>query len=149
MDAFFLGLSALRNPLQFISSLGLMLLSWGIAITETYVILSQFVPDVQLWWCALGLGIIALGIAIPSAPASIGIWEASSIAAFSLFNVDASSALAYGITTHLLNITINGAFGLIRVGKFRKIHIQLDARSGAAANPGGCSHGAKKCLRIT
>lgn len=112
VDAFFLGLSALRNPVQFISSLGLMLLSWGIAIIETYVILSQFVPNVQLWWCALGLGIIALGIAIPSAPASIGIWEASSIAAFSLFNVDASSALAYGITTHLLNITINGAFGL-------------------------------------
>ncbi len=112
VDAFFLGLIALRNPLQFISSLGLMLLSWAIAIIETYVILSQFVPEVQLWWCALGLGIIALGIAIPSAPASIGIWEASSIAAFSLFNVDASSALAYGITTHLMNITINGIFGL-------------------------------------
>lgn len=112
VDAFFLGLTALRNPVQFISSLGLMLISWAIAIIETYVILSQFVPGVQLWWCALGLGIIALGIAIPSAPAAIGIWEASSIAAFSLFNIDASSALAYGITTHLLNITINTAFGL-------------------------------------
>ena len=41
VDAFFLGLSALRNPLQFISSLGLMLLSWGIAIIETYVILAN------------------------------------------------------------------------------------------------------------
>jgi uncharacterized protein (TIRG00374 family) len=112
VDAFFLGLSALRNPIQFISSLGLMLFSWTVAILEVYVLLQQFVPDAQLWWCALALGIIALGIAIPSAPASIGVWEASTIAAFSLFNIDATSALAYAISVHLMNIIVNGAFGL-------------------------------------
>ena len=112
VDAFFLGLSALRNPVQFITALGLMLLSWAVAIVEAYVLLLQFVPQAQLWWCALGLGIMALGIAIPSAPAAIGVWEASTIAAYSLFSVDAATALAYAITVHLMNIIINGAFGL-------------------------------------
>jgi glycosyltransferase 2 family protein len=112
VDSFFLGLSALRNPLQFISALLLMISSWGIAIVESYVLLLQFAPQAQLWWCALALGIIALGIAIPSAPAALGVWEGSTVLALSLFKIDPTSAVAYAISVHLMNIIINGAFGL-------------------------------------
>ena len=125
---------ALRDPVQFISSLGLMLLSWAIAIIETYVILSQFVQGTALVVCP--------GVGNHCARNSHSLrsrfnWHLKplEVASFSLFNVDASSALAYGITTHLLNITINGAFA--RAGEFRKIHFfKLDARPGAAADPG-------------
>ncbi len=120
IDPFFQGLSALSNPVQFITSLGCMLLSWGLAILEYYVLLLQFVPNAQLWWLALCIGILGLGIALPSAPAAIGVWEASLIAGLAIFKVDATQALAYAALIHFMNFVTNGSlglYGLARTGK--------------------------------
>lgn len=120
LDPFFQGLAALKNPFQFISSLGCMVLSWGLAILEYYILLLQFVPGAKLWWLALCIGILGLGIALPSAPAAIGVWEASLIAGLAIFKVDATQALAYAVLIHFMNFVTNGSlglYGLARAGK--------------------------------
>ena len=120
IDPFFNGLGALNNPGHFLSSLTFMVLSWGLAILEYHFLFLQFVPETKLWWMALCIGILGLGIAIPSAPGSIGVWEASLIAGLAIFKIDATQALAFAVLVHFMNFITNGAlglYGLARSGK--------------------------------
>lgn len=120
IDPFFNGLGALSSPSHFLSSLACMVLSWGLAILEYHILFLQFVPNAQLWWMALCIGILGLGIAIPSAPGSIGVWEASLIAGLAIFKIDATQALAFAVLVHFMNFITNGAlglYGLARAGK--------------------------------
>jgi len=71
--------------------------------------MAEFAP---LWWGGFIAGLIALGVAIPSAPASVGIYEATLLGAFALLGVSSSAGLAYAIVLHLMQITVTGIFGL-------------------------------------
>jgi uncharacterized membrane protein YbhN (UPF0104 family) len=64
--------------------------------------------------------VLALGVAIPSAPAGIGIYEASLVAALTLLGIAYAPALAYAFLMHFLQFTITavlGFWGLAREGK--------------------------------
>ena len=120
LRSFFTGLAALTDFRRFLSVLFWMLVNWGLAILAQYLLLLAFVPSAELIWIVFGLAVVALGVALPSAPAYIGVLEAAWVAALSLVGVEPSTALAFAVSSHLINITITGVFGvyaLVREGE--------------------------------
>jgi len=105
------GLGVLTHPYQFTMSVLFMLVSWFFAIVEVHALMLGEAISVPLWWTAFVLGVISLGIALPSAPAAIGVYEAASVAAWTLLGVPFAQALAVALVGHLIHITITGLIG--------------------------------------
>lgn len=106
------GLSALNDPRRLIVSIGLILLSWVVAVLTYWVALFAIAPHVPLWWGVFVDAVLALGIAIPSAPAALGTFEAAMVGALSILKINETTGLAYAITLHFLQILVTGGLGL-------------------------------------
>jgi len=114
------GFTVLTRPQYFVFSLGLMVLSWGASVIEEFIILRSLVPAAPFWWVGLVLGAAALGAAVPSAPAALGVYEGFTVGALSLVGVDPAKALAFALLVHLISFTfsnIMGVVGLVREGE--------------------------------
>ena len=112
LKSFITGLAALTDVRRFLSVLFWMLVNWGLAILAQYLLLLAFIPSAELIWVVFGQAVVALGVALPSAPAYIGVLEAAWVAALSLVGVEPSTALAFAVSSHLINITVTGVFGV-------------------------------------
>ena len=117
--AFASGLSVLRSPGRFIA-----VLAWTAA---------HWVLNALAWWIAckaVGIGVpfsamfvlqglIAIGVAIPSAPGFFGVFEALGREGLGLYGVDPTLAVTWAIGFHLLAfipITAIGAYYFVRLG---------------------------------
>ena len=120
VESFFNGLAALTDLRIFLKAFGLMVLVWALTLVEYYLFLLAFVPDAQPIWAAFALGVVAMGVAVPSSPAYVGVFEAALVGALTVFDVDSAAALAFAITIHLIFIVVTaifGIFGLVRDGQ--------------------------------
>jgi glycosyltransferase 2 family protein len=114
------GLSALTNAKQFLVSFLWIALSWAMWVLIYDVLIWQLVPSAPIWNGAFIGSILALGVAIPSAPAAIGVYEASMVAALVILGGDQTSALAFALMMHVLQFlssAIFGIWGLAREGQ--------------------------------
>ena len=112
-------LDVLTDPGRLLGVLVGMTLSWGIALIFQYLLLRAFVPDARLVWAAFALGAVALGVAVPSSPGNIGIYEASITVALTACGIESSLAFSYALTSHVINLGVTtgfGVFGLVREG---------------------------------
>lgn len=119
VHAFFEGLQVLTSLPRFIKFILLLLVNWGIGLLQMYLVILAFFPNAQPVWAAFTLGVMAMGVAVPSSPGSIGVLEASFMAAMALFVSDKALSLAAALTAHLANYLVTGligAFGLARDG---------------------------------
>ncbi|MHB0987319.1 MAG: lysylphosphatidylglycerol synthase transmembrane domain-containing protein [Bellilinea sp.] len=107
------GLTALTDLRQFILALLLLLASWAVAIGVYYVALLAIVPAAPIWWGVFTDAVLALGIAIPSAPAALGTFEAATVGALTILGIDQTTGLAYAITLHFMQILVTGVLGLV------------------------------------
>lgn len=107
------GLATLSNPRQFLLSLFWIGLSWLVAMTQYYIFILAIEPSAPFWWGAFTDGVLALGIAIPSAPAALGTFEASIVGALTILGINETSALAYAITIHFVQFAVTGVLGMI------------------------------------
>jgi len=112
LRSFITGLAALTDIRRFLSVLLWMFVNWGLAILAQYLLLLAFVPSADLIWIVFAQAVVALGVALPSAPAYIGVLEAAWVTALSLVGVEPSTALAFAVSSHLINITVTGVFGV-------------------------------------
>lgn len=117
IQAFFTGLSALNNLNRFLQVLGWMLATWFLAVLAQFLLLRAFVPSANFVWAIFGQGVVALGVALPSSPAYIGVLEAAWVSALSLVGVPPGIALAYAFASHLLNILVTGLIGAYALAK--------------------------------
>jgi uncharacterized protein (TIRG00374 family) len=106
------GLSALVQFKRFMRVLIWMLSSWGLAVLYQYILLLAFEPSAQVLWAAFGLATASMGVALPSSPSYLGVFEAAWIGALSLFQVSISTALAYALTIHVIHILVSSVFGI-------------------------------------
>ncbi len=106
------GLSALVHPEQFFLSFLWIGINWALWIIMYYVTVAQLTPEAPLWWGGFIGSLLALGVAIPAAPASVGVYEASVVGAFAVLGVSNSAGLAYAIVLHLVQIVVTTTFGL-------------------------------------
>ncbi len=117
--SFLAGLAVLTEGKRFLKAVGWMALNWLTAITQFYLVVLAFFPEAKLVWGIFALSVSSLGIAAPSSPGAVGVFELSMVAALSLFGLDPSTALAAALTAHLTNYLITGligSFALMRDG---------------------------------
>ena len=113
------GFGLLANPSQFFLSLLWIGINW-VVWTATYCLaVNAVIPGAPIWWGVFLTGVMALGVAIPSAPSALGVYEASFVAAIAILGGQTGTALAYAIILHLLAFSfaaIFGIWGLFREG---------------------------------
>jgi uncharacterized protein (TIRG00374 family) len=112
LNSLFDGFSVISNWRVFIPAFAFLCISWGISLIEYFFVMRNFIPETQLWWAIFSLGVVALGVAIPSAPANIGVFEAALVGALMVFKINASSALAFAICIHFYHFIINDLIGI-------------------------------------
>jgi len=107
------GLRALEDGRVFLASSLLMILSWALAGVEYWLIIRAIVPDASLIWAYFMLTITLLGVAVPSSPGYIGVFEAAGVIALSVFGVPRAEGLAAAIILHSMVYLVASGIGLI------------------------------------
>jgi uncharacterized protein (TIRG00374 family) len=117
MQAFLSGLAVLTHGKRFITAVGWCLVNWLVSILQYYVFLTAFFPNPTWLWAVFGLSSSALGIAAPSSPGALGVYEVVVVWAFSFFKADPSQTLAFALTAHASNYLITGVIGGVALFK--------------------------------
>jgi glycosyltransferase 2 family protein len=117
LDSMLEGLGALTKPQMFFGAVFWIAVSWLIGVLNYYIVILSIAPHAPLWWGVLIDSVLAMGIAIPSAPAALGVFEASLVGALALVGIDASTGLAYAVVMHFMQFVVTGILGMIGLMK--------------------------------
>jgi uncharacterized membrane protein YbhN (UPF0104 family) len=90
-----------------------MLLTWFFNIAWYYMLMRSFLPEATWLWALFSIAVASVGVAIPSSPAYVGVFEAVIVGALTLFGVDPAVSLAYAVVGHILYFVITGVIGII------------------------------------
>ncbi len=113
LASFLEGLSALKSAQRFLTVAFWMLLTWFFNVAWYYVLMRSFLPQATWFWALFTIAVASVGVAIPSSPAYIGVFEGVMVGALSLFGVDPAISLAYAVVGHILYFVITGIVGII------------------------------------
>ncbi len=111
------GLSVLRSPARIAGVVLWSLAIWTTSALSFYVMFSAFGIEADLSVALLMQGLIMFGIALPSSPGYVGVFEAPIILLLGLYQVDKNLAAAYALTYHVttfIPITLLGAWSVFR-----------------------------------
>jgi hypothetical protein len=111
IDSLLDGLSALKNLRQFLLSIFWIGMTWVFWISVYYIMLLTIAPNAPLWWAFFANAILSLGVAIPSAPAGLGVYEAATVVALAILGIAQPTALAFALIMHFMSFFITGIFG--------------------------------------
>lgn len=113
------GLSVLRTPAHFIAVFWWTLLHWLLQPLAFWLGFKAMGIDVP-WSATLFVqGIVVIWVALPSAPAFVGLFEGASVVALGLYGINESAALTWALVFHVLTfipITLIGAYYFARLG---------------------------------
>jgi len=127
------GLAVLKSPGRFAGVVFWSLVLWIKNAAAFAICFRAFGLDVPLEAALLLQGIIGFGVAVPSTPSFIGVFEAATLLTLQLYGVNSNLAVSYALTYHLttfLPITLLGLWSLSR------LHLHLrDLKTAAAAEP--------------
>jgi len=107
------GLTALSDRRLFLGSLLWLVVSWALAGLEYWLVLRSIIPGAQLRWAYFMLTVTLLGVAVPSSPGYLGVFEAAGVLALSVFAVPQAQALAATLLLHGMVYLASTTFGLI------------------------------------
>jgi uncharacterized protein (TIRG00374 family) len=89
-----------------------LVLTWAGYWASFFVAVRTAAPQAPFAWALFVGGVVSLGIAVPSAPGNIGVWEAAFVGAMAILGVEYSRALAGAIVMHLVAYLVTGAAGI-------------------------------------
>ncbi|MGQ0704012.1 MAG: lysylphosphatidylglycerol synthase transmembrane domain-containing protein [Gemmatimonadales bacterium] len=119
VEALRIGLQALRHPARMVAAAVWSALLWLVLSASFYVAFPAFGIEVGFAGALLVQVVVAFGVAVPSTPGYVGVFELAATAALALFGVPADRAIAYGVTYHVttfLPIVLLGLWSLVRTG---------------------------------
>jgi uncharacterized protein (TIRG00374 family) len=121
------GLGVLKSPTRFAGVVVWSLVLWGTNAAAFAVCFRAFGLAVPLEAALLLQGIIGFGVAVPSTPGFVGVFEAATRVTLAVYAVEPSRAVSYALTYHLttfLPITLLGLWSLsrlhLRLGQLRE-----------------------------
>lgn len=109
--AFFDGLAILTDGRLFLIALGWEALNWLVGILQYYLLLRAFFPHPSLLWAVFAVGVGSLGIAAPSSPGAIGVFEGILAGALVVFGLELSATIAFALTAHMISYLLTGVIG--------------------------------------
>lgn len=112
-SSFTLGLSTLQDGKRFGRVLFWMVLTWLFNVAWYFVLMRAFFPMAAWLWGFFSVGVASLGVALPSSPGYIGVFEGVLVGALSFFNADPAVALAFAVVGHLTYFAVTGILGII------------------------------------
>lgn len=131
--AFGEGLSVLRNPKRFLAVLAWAIFHWMVNALAFWMGMKAVGIDVPYSAVLFIQALIALGVAVPSAPGFFGLFEKLAVVSLGLFAVGAPAATSWAIGYHILAfipITVIGAFYFARLGlRFREIQSSAEGKA--------------------
>lgn len=133
--AFAAGLGVLRHPGRFLAVLGWALAHWLLNAFAFWIGFRAVGIDAPFSAALVLQGLIAIGVAVPSAPGFFGIFEYLGQQGLSLYGVDPARATSWAIGFHIatfIPITVMGIYYFGRLGLHFK---EIGEASGSA--PGG------------
>lgn len=119
LASFITGLGALRSPVRFAQVMGWALVMWlcnGLAFWLGFVAVGIEAPFAASLFL---MGVIAIGVALPSSPGFFGVFEAAALAGLTLYAVPSQLAVSWALGFHLLSflpITLIGLYYFLRLG---------------------------------
>ena len=104
LSAFLDGLSGFAHPSRLIWGLIGSLMVWGLGAATNYCVLGAFdlVRSPKLTPSLLLLVALQAGVAVPSLPGNVGVFEAICVAVLTIFGVSQEQALAAGLVLHAI-----------------------------------------------
>lgn len=106
-------LDGLAQPGRLLRATVVLGLSWAGGLIVFWIAMRAFIPEAPLSWTAFGLGAMAFGIALPSSPGAIGVYEAMWVGALALCGADPAASLAYAIAVHTMTFSFTTLCGLV------------------------------------
>ncbi len=117
IDGLLGGMDSLRHAHRFMNVLLWSVILWLVNAYSFYVGFAAFGIEAS-WSAALMIqSVIAFGVAVPSAPGYVGVFEFFARAALALYAIDATQAVSYAVGYHLgtfFPITLLGIWSLAR-----------------------------------
>jgi uncharacterized protein (TIRG00374 family) len=113
------GLAEVRNLRRSVPAFFWIVVTMLLWAAEYWVVLRGFFPQASAYWGLLSLVGGLIGVALPSAPSSLGVFEGTLTVVLTMGGLAQETAVAYAIAIHLLNIivlSILGALGLLIEG---------------------------------
>ncbi len=107
------GMEILAQPKKFVIWLFWILMTWVCWWVTMIIGMRFFFPQLPIWASFFTQSITALGGAIPSAPAGLGVIEGAFVVALRFFGINQSTALAFGIMIHSMGIITPAIWGII------------------------------------
>jgi glycosyltransferase 2 family protein len=111
------GLGVLQNPRRALLAAFWSSTAWLAAGLGAWLMLRAFVPDASWVMGFFVLTLLGLGVAVPSAPGSIGVFQAVAVLALSVFNVDHSRALSFGLVFHASQLGLTSVLGSLALAR--------------------------------
>jgi uncharacterized protein (TIRG00374 family) len=113
LDHFLGGLAEVRNFRRSIPAflwITLTMVLWGAVY---WIVLRGFVPDASVLWGLLSLVGGLIGVALPSSPSSLGVFEGTLTVILTMSGMPRDTAIAYAIALHMFNIALLSALGAL------------------------------------
>jgi uncharacterized protein (TIRG00374 family) len=111
LESFRAGLDVFGDPSAVVGTALLSIVIWVVNALGVEAMFRAFSLDLPVYACFLLLGVIAVAVALPSAPGYIGPFQAATVQGLALLGVARETALSLSIVYHLCNyipITIAG-----------------------------------------
>jgi len=103
------GLEVLKSPVRFAGVVVWSLALWLTNAAAFAVCFRAFGMNVPAAAALLLQGIIGFGVAVPSTPGYIGVFETATLLTLGVYGVDASLAASYALTYHLTLVALASA----------------------------------------
>ena len=113
------GLVVLKSPARLAGVIAWSIVLWLVNALSFYLAFFAFDLPVSYTGAVVLQGVLAFGIAVPSAPGYVGPFEAVITAVLALYGIGASQAVAYAVGYHLTTfvpITVLGVWSATRTG---------------------------------
>ncbi|MEK6598006.1 MAG: lysylphosphatidylglycerol synthase transmembrane domain-containing protein [Gemmatimonadota bacterium] len=111
------GVGALRSPRRLAAAIGWSLVIWGVNAASFLVLFRAFGIELGLAPALVMQAAISFGVAVPSSPGFIGVFEAAIILSLGLYGVDRDTALAYALTYHVTTFFPITLLGMLSVAR--------------------------------
>ena len=110
---FVAGTAVFSKRRRFAAVVVLTLVVWLLTYLQYYAALFMFTGDFSFLFGVTIAVVLALGVAAPSAPGFIGVFQLACVIAFSLFGLEKEPAVSYAILCHVHQYLIVTFFGVL------------------------------------